>query len=221
MKTKLFLTAAALATLPVAAMAEVELSFYSGIQESPHAKVTGFDPDNAVSQNLAFTAGWEGKSFEMPPYYGLRATWWRSENWGWGVEYTHSKVYADEETLNDNGYSRLEFTDGLNIATLNATYRMPNQWGAVTPYAGAGIGVAVPHVDIQADGSATHTWEYQLTGPAMRLYAGAKYDLNADWALFGEYQFSYSQHEVELDNGGNMATDIITNAINIGVSYSF
>ena len=97
--------------------------------------------------------------------------------------------------------------------------RWPNQWGNVTPYVGGGLGIAVPHVDIESAGG--KTFGYQLTGPAVRWTAGASYDLNDQWAVFGEYQGTYSMNQIDLDSGGSLETDIITNALNLGVSFSF
>ena len=71
-------------TAPLAAQAEVELSFYGGWQTAPHSAVTiGGD---AVVPDSDFTAGWDGRSFAAPPYYGVRATWWRSETFGFGLD---------------------------------------------------------------------------------------------------------------------------------------
>ena len=209
--------------LPTVASADergFELSVYTGIQTSPHSIITGTDPDAGGA--VDFTAGWDGRSFEMPPYYGVRATWWRNSAWGFGAEFTHAKVYADAQTLTDNGYDRLEFTDGLNFLTANATYRWSDGWldGKLTPYAGGGVGIALPHADIQAGGG-DHTFGYQLTGPAARVYGGVVYDLKGQWDLMVEYQFTYSSHDVELENGGNLSTDLITNALNFGVTRRF
>ena len=55
----------------------------------------------------------------------------------------------------------------------------------------------------------------------MRWTAGASYDLNDQWAVFGEYQGTYSMNQIDLDSGGSLETDIITNALNLGVSFSF
>lgn len=211
--------AALVAVAPTFLAAETELSFYLGFQESPHSQVDGTDPGNAVDPNLDFTAGWEGLSFEMPPYYGARATFWRTETFGWGAEFTHTKVYGDAATLADNGFTRFELTDGLNIITVNAMRRWPNQWGSVTPYVGGGLGIAVPHVDIESAGG--KAFGYQLTGPAVRWTAGASYDINDQWAVFGEYQGTYSMNRIDLGSGGSLETDIITNAVNLGVSFSF
>jgi len=203
--------------LAASAQAEMELSVYTGAQGAPHSGISGTDPGGAGA--FSVNAKWEGKSFAMPPYYGVRATWWTSERLGFGVEFNHAKVYADAATLAASGFSRLEFTDGLNILTLNAFYRWQNDNRRWTPYVGAGVGVAIPHVDIESAGG--KTFEYQLTGPAMQLVAGVKYDLNDKWALFGEYKGTYSINKVDLASGGNLDSNIVTNAINFGVSYSF
>ena len=202
---------------PIAALAEVELSFYGGIQTSPHSVVTiTGDP---VIADAEFDAGWEGRSFEAPPYYGIRATWWRSETFGLGVDFTHAKVYADDETLAETGYERLEFTDGINILTLNAYRRWPDQWPGITPYVGGGLGASIPHVEVIE--GASSTTGYQLTGPAVAWIAGASYAIDDSWSVFGEYKGTYSINEADLDTGGTLETNIITNALNFGVSYSF
>jgi lipid A oxidase len=209
----------ALTTVPLSAQADTELSFYGGYQTAPHSVITGNDPEATWTNE--FTAGFEGKSFEAPPYYGVRATRWNSNNWGWGAEFTHSKVYADDETRATNGYDRFELTDGLNIFTVNMMRRWPGQWGEkLTPYVGGGVGFAMPHVDIQATGG-SHTFGYQLTGPAIRATAGVNYSLSDHWGAFAEYQGTFSAHNIDLDNGGSLETKIITNALNLGVSYSF
>jgi len=51
--------------------------------------------------------------------------------------------------------------------------------------------------------------------------AGVLYPLGRKWSVFGEYKGNYSWNKADLDNGGNLETNILTNAINIGVSYTF
>ena len=202
---------------PTLASAEVSLSFYGGIQEAPHSEVTV--RGNSLIGDDDFTAGWEGRSFEAPPYYGVRATWWQRPELGYGIDFTHAKVYADDETLTEDGYDVLEFTDGINILTVNVYRRWQNAWGDVTPYVGGGVGLAIPHVEVEKNGSSTYG--YQVTGPAVRGLAGATYPVAENWDVFGEYMFTYSQNEAELDDGGTLSTDIITNAVNVGVSFNF
>lgn len=210
-------SALALAILPAVAMAEVELSFYGGIQGAPHSDVsiTG----NPVIPDGGFTAGWEGRSFEAPPYYGIRATWWRNETLGFGLDFTHSKVYADDATLATSGLSRFEFSDGINIVTVNVFRRWPEAFGPMTPYVGGGVGVSVPHVEVT--GGTSETFEYQLTGPAVAFVAGASYPISDRWSVFGEYKGTYSMNTADLEGGGTLETDIVTNAFNVGVSFDF
>jgi lipid A oxidase len=192
------------------AQAEVELSFYTGTQSSPHSIID----DSVLGEGRV---RWLGKSFEAPPYYGIRATWWTSDKWGFGLEANHAKVYAENKVA--LGYDTLEFTDGLNLITANVFRRFPNE-GRFTPYVGGGLGIAVPHVEIERVGE-SKTFEYQLTGPALILVAGASYEINDKWSIFAEYKGSYSRNKAKVDAGGTLTTNIVTNALNLGVSYSF
>lgn len=203
---------------PLPAAAEIELGFYGGAQSAPPSQVTIEDPSRAWP-NTDFTATWEGRSFEAPIYYGLRATWWGRGALGFGIDLNHAKVYADEATLAASGLSHLEFSDGLNILTVNAWRRWDPVIGGLQPYLGAGIGVSVPHVEV-IDGD-SRTWGYQLTGPALTFVAGASYPLSGSWSVFGEYKGTWSWNEAELETGGTLSTDISTNAVNFGISFRF
>ena len=215
LRPALFATVCAL-SLPAAASAEVELSFYGGAQSAPHSDVF-------VSGNDTYPAKtrvkWEGRSFDPPPYYGLRATYWASDSFGYGLDFTHSKVYSDDESRAGTPYERLEFTDGLNTLTANAYRRFQPFDSGLRPYVGAGLGLAIPHVEV-SDGE-TSTLGYQVTGPAATVLAGASYPVTDSLSVFGEYKFTYSQNSADLDDGGTLDTDIITNAVNVGVSFSF
>ena len=86
----------------------------------------------------------------------------------------------------------------------------------------SGVGVAVPHVDIQPTyAGAPKTYGYQVTGPAVRLGAGVSYSINDRWSVFGEYQFTWSDNKADINGGGTIETTLITNALNFGVGYSF
>ncbi len=200
-----------------AAAAEDQLSFYGGIQESPHSGVSGNDPGGVG--RFDFTAAWEGNSFDMPPYWGLRWTRWENDTFGWGLDINHTKVYADDETLSESGFSHFEFTDGLNIITLNAWRRWPDVSDRITPYVGGGVGFAMPHVEVTTPGGEVS--EYQVTGPAVQWVAGASYSLTDRWSVFGEYKGTFSMNEADLGSGGTLETDIVTNALNVGVSFGF
>ena len=202
------------------AAAEVEIGVYTGIQTAPHSRISGDLPAGGGSYDALI--GWDGRSFEMPPYYGIRGTWWQSETLGFGLEFTHAKVYAPDGDAQAAGFDNIELTDGLNILTINVMRRWPDAWfsGKATPYVGGGLGVAIPHVDVEPT-VGPDTFEYQFTGPALRLTAGLSYGLNDRFAVFGEYQFTHSRNEAELEGGGTLNTNINTNALNFGINLKF
>jgi lipid A oxidase len=207
--------ALAAVTASPAPAADLELSFYSGPQEAAPSGVSGSD---AVLGPFAFRVAWQGRSFETPPHYGLRATWWRDTGWGFGIEVNHAKVYAPAATRAAQGFSRLELTDGLNLVTLNVM-RAFRPSGRVQPYLGAGAGVAIPHVDVTAPGG--RTFGYQVTGPAVVWMAGVRLPLDDRWSVFGEYKGSRSWNKADLAGGGRLETDITTHALNLGLSFRF
>jgi len=167
------------------AQAQFQLSVYGGAQSLPQSDVSGNDLSVGGVGAFDFTAGWDGNSFETPPYYGLRGTWWRSEDFGYFLDFTHSKAYADEETLTTTGFEVLEFTDGINTLTVQRTF------------------------------------EYQYGGVVAQFQGGVEYELNEQWSIFGEYKMNYVDIDVDLDDGGSLNTNLITNSINIGAGFNF
>lgn len=195
---------------------EWELSTYGGYQSAPHSDVE-------VSDGTDFNAGWEGKSFAMPLYWGVRGTYWfeggQLENLGISLDFSHAKVYADDETLTKAGWERFEMTDGINLLTVNALYRFPIENSRFTPYVGAGVGINVPHIEVTRPSGTTS--EYQLGGATLQAQAGVKFDITDRWAAFVEYKGNYSFVDVDIDSGDSLKTEIFTNAVNIGVSFKF
>ncbi len=207
---------ALLCLAPLSAAAEVELSFYGGAQNAPHSvvSVTG-DP---IIPDSEFRMGWVGKSMAAPIYYGIRATVWKTPSFGYGLDFSHNKIYPKDGDL-PAGYETLEFTDGLNTLTMNAYRRWENAMGDISPYVGGGLGLAIPHVEVTYGTS--ETFGYQVTGAAVTWIAGASYPINDHWSVFGEYKGTYSQNVADLDSGGTLKNDVVTNAVNVGLSFSF
>lgn len=193
-----------------------EISAYGGYQFTPHSTVS-------VTGQPDFTAGWNTKPFAMPPYYGVRGTYWFGNgalsNWGVSLDYTHTKVYADGDTLAKTGWSVFEFTDGLNLLTVNALYKFPIEGSKWTPYVGAGVGVNIPHVEVTR--GVNRTFDYQIGGPTVQAQVGVRYEFTENWSAFAEYKGNYSWINVDIDNGAKLKTNIVTNAFNLGVSYKF
>lgn len=221
-------TIAALVMVAAPASAEMELSLYLGVQNVQESTGSGTFPGGTpVSRRF----NWEGRPLENPFYYGGRATWWTQKNIGFGIEGTHTKAYASSSDLAAIGANSFELSDGHNIVTANIMKRWPGLFTnqSFTPYVGAGAGVAIPHVDVAVNGASNRTFGFEVTGPALRGIAGVKYDLNERWALFSEYQITWSDNDITIDPDplvagqlpGNISTEIITHAVNFGISYSF
>jgi lipid A oxidase len=91
--------------------------------------------------------------------------------------------------------------------------------GGIKPYVGVGAGISVPHVEVERTGG-VKTYEYQYGGPVLTGLAGFKYPLNDRWDLLTELHVHYMMLDVKVD-GGRLKTNLVTNALNLGVSYRF
>ncbi len=206
----------ALLAVPAAAQQSFQVSIYGGYQGASHSGIDTTDGDS-------FTAGWEGLSFKAPIYYGVRGTWWMDDvglpNVGLSIDFSHTKVYADEETFDKSpGYTRLEFTDGLNIFTANALYKFfPDE--AFRPYVGVGVGFNLPHVEVTRVTGLT--FESQYGGPSVQAQAGIEYQFADNWSAFVEYKGNYSFVDVAIDSGARLSTKLVTHAVDVGISFHF
>jgi lipid A oxidase len=216
-----------MAACSVPALAETQISIFGGANWN-------FDADTKIkSQNLAVpgsetrSLGWDGDSFEMPPYWGLRGTYWLNKGPGWGIalDYAHTKAVADLNFKTDPDFTHLEFTDGNNLLMVDLLYRFsPVMNGTLVPYVGAGAGVTIPHVEVtfaHDNVGDPRTFEYQCCGPAAQILAGLEYKLNDSWSLFTEARLSYSHIDADLADGGSLKTDLWSPQIAVGLSYRF
>jgi lipid A oxidase len=218
------------------ASAEFQIGIYGGISESFDSDVTLVQP-NGTNLKL-YDVPWEGKSFVSPPYWGARGIYWfdAHPNWGIMIDYNHAKIYSDlgatvkvSGTRNgvplngkdrvNNTFDILEFTDGLNEIYLGGTYRWQHlRW---TPYAGFGVGLSFPHVEIRRTGTRIRTFEYQITGVAVEGLVGLEYAITPRLSAFGDYKLSFSSNDADVKGGGTLDTDVWTNHFILGLSYRF
>ncbi len=208
---------AGLCLCPLAASAETQISLFGGANWNLGSTVTLDAPGKQDDRSV----DWDGASFQMPPYWGVRGTYWLGRNWGVAVEYSHSKALADIDFASDTTYDRLEFTDGNNLVLFQVLYRFnPAMNGTLVPYVGAGAGVTIPHVEVTLD-SGSKTYEYQLAGPAAQILAGLEYKLNEKWSVFTEFKLGYSSITADLKGGGTLETDLWSPQLAIGVTYRY
>jgi lipid A oxidase len=183
-------------------------------------------------------------SFEGPIYYGLRATYWlpppageaRRGRWGLALDFAHAKVIAQEtqvvrqEGTRDgapvNGrfpvsdtLESYELSHGLNLATLNVVRRWLPERGRLAPYAGAGAGAAIPHVEATVGG--VRTEEYQLAGWTLQGLAGVSLEIAGPVAAFLEYKLNWADVDAGLDGKGSIRQEIWTHQLLLGMTLRF
>jgi lipid A oxidase len=210
-----------IALTPGAASAGFQISVYGGGNTANSSTVEV----NKGGVKTEYDVDWSGNPFEAPPYWGLRGTYWADDfnlpHWGLALDYTHSKVLADlDGTAVGRDFSTLEFTDGLNLFTLNGIYEQPFT-DRISAYVGLGAGVSVPHVEVRERGAPTRTFEYQIAGPAVQGLIGADFKLGYGFSAFGEYKASYTWNETSLTGGGTLDTDILVHQFAFGLTYRF
>jgi lipid A oxidase len=169
---------------------------------------------------------WQGKSFQMPPYWGARLTYWFKENQpglGFSVDYTHAKAYGNVDFTADPVFDHLEFTDGLNLLIFSPMWRFPGfAGGKLIPYTGIGLGIAIPHVEVELDAfPANKTRKYEVTGIASHVLAGLEYRFLPHWSLFAEGKMSYARIDGDLNGGGSVITNIWSPQLALGLSVRF
>lgn len=221
MRVPLVIGIVSLALMPAAARAEFQISVYGGAN-------TANDSDATLNTPLVagtFDVDWFGDSFNKPPYWGARGTWWLTDfgqpGFGVALDFTHAKVKADlDDPALGAVFNRLEFTNGLNTLTLNGLYRMPLS-SRFSAYAGVGAGASIPHVEVTTFANPDRTFEYQLTGPTVQALLGTSMEIAHGFSLFAEYKANYAWNEADLDEGGTLETDILTHQFAVGLSFAF
>jgi len=176
----------------------------------------------------------EDNSFESPFYYGIRLThWFDHAPLGVMLDFTNAKAAAGP----DNGveargisagtaisggepavdaFPTLQLPHSPNLLTLNGLYR-PRSWDWIEPYAGLGLGIAIPQVQVNAGGFQTS--EYQVAGPAAQGLAGLNFQLYGRFSVFAEYKLSYADVEANLAGAGTLDMEPWTNQFIAGVSF--
>jgi hypothetical protein len=182
---------------------------------------------------------WEGQPFKPPIYYGLRGIVWPANGrQGVMADFTHIKAKAVKESLVEQTgtrdgspvapqeklsttFSKLEFTHGYNLFTLNLVRRSALHTAALVTYAGAGAGVAIPHVEVGRTGwpLKTRTFEYQIAGPAVQVLGGVEWRVSSHISFFLEYKLSCSAITGKVKGGGSVETNLCTHQLLAGPAW--
>jgi lipid A oxidase len=218
----LFVATWAVSAVPACA-AEYQIWLYGGYNTSFNSDVM-LKPSPLSPTTTYRDVGWWGASFKMPPYWGVRGTYWLDALPGWGIgfDYSHAKAVAERTTALDDIASHLQFTNGLNIGTIDVMYRR-RLWDRFTAYGGAGLGAAVPffELNLRPPFDTNSFRQYELAGPVAQVKAGLEYEVAYNVSVFGEYKLAYSWLDVSFEHGGQLQTNIADNQFILGLSYTF
>ncbi len=226
------------------ARAETSVSVYLGASLTRDSDLRVEQP--AAGSGATFRdVSWQGKDFEMPPYYGFRVTRFFEAAPGWGasVEFLHYKVYAKtDRALPVDGVwngamvneiaplgSRIQnfsISHGVNLLALNGLYRFTLAQsgkfprGRLNPYLGAGIAYYVLHPESTINNMAFEG-DYKGSGFGYQVLGGLQYSLTERWAIFGEAKLTRGTAKVELSGEGRGETSLSTTHFMGGLSYTF
>lgn len=194
---------------------EYVISGYGGAPYTHPSDVKFSKPD--VTDLTAHGVRWEGQPFKSPIYYGIRTTGWgRNGTFGAMLDFTHSKTISqrgqeiafsgvrngqkmpDKAQIGDT-FRHFEFSHGHNTLIVNGLVRLASISPGLAPYVGGGLGVALPHTEVQFLGDSARTYEYQYVGPAAQALIGLELRIPRV-SVFIEYKFTIARYEASLTN---------------------
>jgi len=185
-----------------AARAETQLAAYLGNSWTARSDV-------ALAGRTFPGVAWETRSFQSPPYYGLRAAHFFAEESGWGValDFFHDKAYAANGSIAP-ALRRLSFSHGLNHLTVDVDWH--TRAGPLRPYAGLGAGFLVPHVEAQSDSASLEEYQW-FRGLSTKAQVGMQWRAGPV-GVFVEYRLTLAHLRVSVP-GGDLSTWLRTHHI--------
>jgi hypothetical protein len=222
--------AIALFLYPAPARADWLLSAYLGTSRTA-SNTVAIEPDTGGLLDVGPIA-YETRPFTSPVYYSGRFTYFLTAiPWlGIGGEWTHNKAIADvDQLVGINGgtpvplsvlMSRLEMTNGLNVALANIVVRHPVAIGStgdrLSLMGFAGLGVAVPHVETVFAGATK--FEYQVTGLGWQVGGGVEWRLVKGLSAIADLRVTSGRQRLDLGTGTLTGTFTSTQA-DFGVAW--
>jgi hypothetical protein len=158
---------------------------------------------------------WFTDPFHNPIYYGARvARWFTGGKTGMMVDFIHSKAIAErDKEANFTGaidgkplparariedvVRKMEFSHGHNMLLLNGLLRLPGIGPRLSPYAGAGAGVLLPHTEVETAAD-NHPRTYEYTTPARPPRRARRRGALARMSFFVEYKFTWGHYAAPL-----------------------
>ena len=237
-------SALTVAAVPSRGEAEWFIDLYLGKSFTLNADITIKQPANASNFTVE-SASFDDESFTDPPYYGFRGGYFFETYPAVGValEFFHFKMLTETGesklfTGTRNGASinvvqpvntvvqRFDISHGVNYLTVDAIFRagfldeadrFPR--GRLQTYAGIGPGVVITHPENRVEGLRNGD-NYEIGGFGLQTFAGAKWLLFRNFGVFGEYKFTHSRLEADLNTGTGEVEENTHHAV-FGITVPF
>ena len=160
---------------------------------------------------------WQSRSFEAPPYYGIQVGSFFAADGAVGarIDYCHDKVYATSSLA--PVLQRFSLSHGVNSITIDGLLRARR--GALSVYAGLGLGTTIPHVEAVTASGAVDEYQW-FRGLAAKALAGATYDVTGPLAVFAELRITYIDLKVDVPDG-TASTPLFTAHVAAGALLRF
>ncbi len=198
--------------------------------------------DQATATHVRFDGvSYEGRSFELPPYYGYRGTYFFGADGWFGVEgeVIHMKVYADTSAIlrasgvvrgapapstmpMNDVVQRFSLSHGENMLLVNAVLRHAfgecgdYRKARITALARAGAGPTLPHVESTIDGAGDE--RYERGALALQLAAGVDLRLWNRLHALAEYKFTRCRQSVSGARASTIDTLLASHHVVFGAS---
>lgn len=145
------------------------------------------------SPPIELDAEYEGRGFETPLYYSLRAG--RS---GWELELVHQKLFLENRPPE---VQRFDISHGFNLVTVNRAWERPRFVWRI----GAGAVIAHPENEVRGrelDPADTNlSGGYHLAGPVIQAGIEKRFEVGRRWLLGVEAKASAARAEVPVAGG--------------------
>ena len=176
---------------------------------------------------------WQARPFSASFYYGYRFAAFlpRAPRLGFEVDLLHYKMYAkvheqkrvsgiwqnqpiDTDAEVSDRVQEFRITNGVNVVTLGAVYRVPLlispafPQGRVQPYVGFGPSYYVLYAINTVGGETNHNRGYKAGGWGVTAQTGVRYALTRHFSLFGEGRYNSGTAHVGIADGGIGQTPI-------------
>ncbi len=243
MKTRALLLLFVLVGWPHTARAEWVIAGYFGSAATTRTYLALTQPASGTSVRFD-SVDYQGRSFQLPPYYGYRAAYFfRSPGWfGIEAEVIHMKVYAQpDQVVPASGtidglpvtgpipigaiVQRFSLSHGQNLLLGSAVLRYAlgecgdYRTARLIAVARVGAGPTLPHAESTVAGAGDE--HYQVGAIAFQVAGGVELRLWKGLHGLAEYKFTRCRQAVDGAAGSRFESLLNTHHIAFGASWHF